>query len=52
VAELRDRDAGEEVEVLVALVVPQLRALATHELDRVAHVGAHERFGFERLKLG
>ncbi len=33
VPDLRDADAGEEVEVLVALVVPQLRAGAAHELD-------------------
>ena len=51
VAELRDGDAGEEVEVLVALVVPEARALAAHELDRVARVGRHERVALERLEL-
>ena len=51
VAELGDRDAGEEVEVLVALVVPQARALAAHELDGVPGVGGHERVALERLKL-
>ena len=33
VAEVRHRDAAQEVEVLVALGVPQARALAAHELD-------------------
>ena len=51
VAELRHRDAGQEVEVLVALVVPQPRALAAHELDRVARVGAHHGVALERLQL-
>ena len=51
VAELRDRDAREEVEVLVALVVPQARALAPHELDGIPGVGGHERVALERLKL-
>jgi hypothetical protein len=49
-AELRHGDAGEEVEVLVALVVPQPRALAAHELDRVARIGVHERVALECLQ--
>ena len=52
VAELHHRDAGEEVEVLVALVVPEPRALAAHELDGVAGVGGHERLALELLQLG
>jgi hypothetical protein len=51
VAELGHRDPGEEVEVLVALVVPQPRALAAHELDRVARVRGHERLALECLQL-
>ena len=51
VAELRHRDAREEVEVLVALVVPEPRALAAHELDGVARVGVHERVALELLEL-
>jgi hypothetical protein len=50
-AELRHRDAGQEVQVLVALVVPQPRALAPHELDGIPDVGGHERVALERLKL-
>ena len=38
VAGVADRDAAEEVEVLVAVGVPQPRALAAHELDVVAGV--------------
>ena len=34
VAEAGDRDAAQEVEVLVAVGVPQQRALAAHELHR------------------
>ena len=51
VPELHDRDAGQEVEVLIALVVPEPRALAAHELDRVAGVGRHHRVALECLEL-
>jgi len=51
VPELRDRDAGEEVEVLVALVVPEPGALAAHEFDGIARVRAHERLALELLEL-
>jgi hypothetical protein len=47
VAEQRHRDAAEEVQVLVAIVVPQARARAAHELDRVAGVGAHHGVALE-----
>src|SRR5215212_7355414 len=50
-AERVDRDAGDEVEVLVALVVPQPRALASHELDRQPGVGAHHVVAVECLEL-
>ena len=50
VPELHDRDAGEEVEVLVALGVPEARALAAHELDRVARVGRHRGVALELLE--
>ena len=43
VADLHHRDAGQEVEVLVALGVPEPRALAAHELDGLARVGAASR---------
>jgi hypothetical protein len=52
VADLVHGYAGHEVEVLVALVVPQPRALAAHELHRQAGVGLHHGFALERLKLG
>src|SRR5204862_4303047 len=52
VAHLRDRDPGEEVEVLVAVGVPQARPLAAHELDRVPRVGWHQVFALECLQLG
>ena len=52
VAQLRDGDAAQEVEVLVALVVPEPCALAAHELDRVARVGGHHGLALECLKLG
>ena len=40
VPEARHPDAAQEVEVLVALGVPQARALAADELDRQARIGA------------
>src|SRR4029079_4270548 len=52
VAQRQHGDAAQEVEVLVALVVPELRALAAHELDRLAHVGGHDRARLELLQLG
>src|SRR5438045_2283737 len=48
-AELRDRDAGEEVEVLVAVRVPEARCLAADELDRIAAVGRHQVVALELL---
>src|SRR4051794_40267970 len=53
VADARDRYAGEEVEVLVALLVPQPRALAADEAHRVARVRRHQvvRAG-RRLRAG
>ncbi len=52
VAQLDHRDSGEKIEVLVALGIPQARALPAHELDRVAQVGAHHRARLQLLKLG
>src|SRR5205823_9922527 len=48
----QDRDAGQEVQVLVAVGVPQPAARAAHELDRIAHVGGRGVGLLERLKLG
>ena len=48
VTERRDREAAEEVEVLLALAVPEAHALAAHERDRLAPVGLHHVFGVER----
>ena len=42
VPDVGDRDAAEQVEVLVALGVPQARARAAHELDGEARVGARQ----------
>src|SRR4051794_28241177 len=50
-AELHDGDAGEEVEIFVAVGVPELRAFAANELDRAAAVGRHQVVTLERLKL-
>ena len=47
VAELGHGDPAQEVEVLVPVRVPQPRALAAHELHRLAHVGAHHRLALE-----
>ena len=52
VAEVRDRDPAEEVEVLVALGVPQARALAAHELDGQARVGGVRCSRSSSLQLG
>src|SRR6185437_2707140 len=52
VAEVRHRDAAEEVEVLVALLVPQPRTLAAHELDRLARVGGDHARALELLQVG
>jgi hypothetical protein len=51
VPHLGDGDSRQEVQVLVALVVPEPRALAADELDRVAHVRAHHRPALVRLEL-
>ena len=52
VPDVQHRDAGQEVEVLVALVVPEPHALAAHELDRVADVRRDRVFALERLQFG
>ena len=52
VAEARHANTAQKVEVLVALDVPQVRALAAHELDREARVGAHHARALELLELG
>jgi hypothetical protein len=35
-------DAGEGIEVLAAVLVPEPNALAAHECDRLAGVGVHD----------
>src|SRR6185437_1273301 len=45
-------DPAQEVEVLVALLVPQQRAVSSHELDRQARVGADHALGLDALQLG
>ena len=52
VADVQHRDPGEEVEVLVAVGVPQPASRAAHELDRAADVGADRVVALERLQLG
>src|SRR5439155_21940836 len=47
----RDRDAAEEVEVLVAVGVPQPGTLAAHELDGRARVGRDDPFALDLLQL-
>ena len=49
VPERGDREPAEEVEVLLALAVPQLHALAAHERDRQTAVGLHDVLGVERV---
>src|ERR1700739_1702000 len=51
VAEARDRDPAEEVEILVAVDVPQPRPLAAHELDRHPRVGADHALTLELLQF-
>src|SRR5262249_2183784 len=51
VAEADDRETAEEVEVLLALAVPETRALAAHERDRQPAVRLHHVLGVERLDL-
>ena len=51
VADVQHRDAGQEVEVLVALGVPQPHAGAADELHRVARVGADRVAPLELLEL-
>jgi hypothetical protein len=50
VPELHHRDPSQEVEVLVALVVPQARALPAHELHGIARVGGHHGLALEGLE--
>jgi hypothetical protein len=45
------REAGEEIEVLLALAVPQPRALAPHERDRLPAVGLHHVVVVELVQL-
>ena len=52
VPEAVDGQAGLEVEVLVALVVPQPRALAADELDAHPRVGGDEVVALEGLEVG
>ena len=52
VADRADRDPGEEVEVLLALGVPEQGALAADELDRRAPVGPHQVALLEGLEVG
>src|SRR5215207_1017666 len=47
VAQRGDREPAEEVEVLLALAVPELHALAAHERDRETAVGLHAVLGVE-----
>src|SRR5439155_186451 len=47
-----DGDPAQEVQVLVALVVPQPRALPPHELHGRARVRGHHELALERLELG
>ena len=51
VADRANRDAGEEVEVLVAVGVEQPAALAAHELDRVARVRADHVIALQSLEF-
>ena len=51
VPDLHDRDARQEVEVLVPVGVQQPAAFAAHELDRVARVRADHVLALERLEL-
>ena len=52
VADTGHRDPAEEVQVLVALGIPQARADTAHELDGQARVGVHQALGLDPLKLG
>jgi len=51
VAQRADRQAGLEVQVLVALVVVEQRALAAHELHGHPHVGGDQVLALERPQL-
>ena len=51
VADVEHRDPGQEVQVLVALGVPQPHARAADELDRGAGVGADGVAALELLEL-
>ena len=51
VTERRDGQTREEVEVSLALAVPQIRALAAHERDGQATVRLHHVRGVECLEL-
>ena len=48
--EADNADAAEEVEVFLALIVPQTHALAPHELDRLAAERVHD-IGFFKFLL-
>ena len=51
VADRADRDPGEEVEVLLAVGVPEQRPLAADEVDRRPLVGPHQVALLERPRL-
>ena len=51
VTDRSDRDAGEEVEVFLAFVVEEQRALAPDELDSGPFVGLHHVSGLVGLQL-
>ncbi len=51
VAHVQHRDAGEEVEVLLALGVPQASARPLHEVHGEARVGGDRVVAFELLQI-
>ena len=51
VAGVVDREPGEEVQVLLAVGVPQPRSLAAHELHRRPRIGRHRIPRLQRLQL-
>ena len=52
VPDVEHGNARQEVEILVAQIVPEAHTLAAHELDRVAHVGGDHGLALERLQFG
>ena len=51
VAQRRDPDARQQVVVLAAVRVEQLRALAANQVDRVAAIRLQNVFGFASLNF-